>query len=289
MIQFAGAPLVLALTMVPKTVAVTVAVPSPRDLFDDPCTTFRLPPRPVNATYLDQSTIERPWLEPPFGFGYGKWALAWTSIEEYWSWSNMQVWLTSPPIERTCVQESEFWLMKVWAQQNEWYPLSSTVNGAQVSDMHATVIADINSFQLGDNDTVITTPGTDTPLPGLRYAWNYTVPADIMTETDNTAWVGWGYDFYEQGAPYFVSYDASTVGSKNMSFGVSIYSSRERGPSDKAVAAVAECYDRLGSEHFAALFRSMRRTPIDGRRSHTLSWRGPSAAQKQLQTQSIPA
>lgn len=162
-------------------------------------------------------------------------------------------------------------------EQNEWYPLRSTVLGEQVSDIHVAVIADINSFQLGDNDTVITTPGTDTPLPGERYAWNYTVPVEIMAETDNTAWVGWGYDFYEQGAPYFVSYDAATVGVKNMSFGVSVYSSRERGPSDKTIAEIAECYDQLGSEHFTTLFRTMRRTPTDGRRSNNLSWRGPSA------------
>ncbi|KAH8589821.1 hypothetical protein B0O99DRAFT_599618 [Bisporella sp. PMI_857] len=247
MIKLAAAH--LALAMATRAVALTVSVPSPRDLFDDPCATFRLPPRPVNATFLDQTTIERPWIEPPFGFGYGKWALAWTSIEEYWGWSNMQ---------------------------NEWYPLTSTVNGDQVSEIHATVIADVNSFQLGDNNTVITTPGTDTPLPGQKYAWNYTIPAEIMAETDNTAWVGWGFDFYEQGAPYFVSYDASTVGVKNVSYGVSIYSRRERGPSDKTVAEVAECYNMLGSKVFADLFRTMRRTPTDGRRSDNLSWRGPS-------------
>lgn len=72
--------------------ALTVSVPSPRDLFDDSCAPFRLPPRSVNATYLDQTTVGQAWIEPPFGFGYGKWALAWTSIEEYWGWSNMQVW-----------------------------------------------------------------------------------------------------------------------------------------------------------------------------------------------------
>ncbi|CAG8960471.1 hypothetical protein HYFRA_00008190 [Hymenoscyphus fraxineus] len=232
------------------TGALTVSVPSPRDLFDDSCAPFRLPPQAVNGTYLDQSTVGQAWIEPPFGFGYGKWALAWSSIEEYWGWSNMQ---------------------------NEWYPLSSTVTGGRVSDLHAMVIADVNSFQLGDNDTVITTPGTDTPLPGQKYAWNYTIPAEIMAETDNTAWVGWGFDFYEQGAPYFVSYDASTVGIKNVSHGVSIYSARERGPSDRTVAEIAECYDKLGSVVFADLFRSMQRTPTDGRRSNELSWRGPSA------------
>jgi hypothetical protein len=151
-----------------------------------------------------------------------------------------------------------------------------------MSDIHATVIADINSFQIDDNDIVITTPGTDTPLPGQRYAWNYTVPAEIMAETDHTGWVGWGYDFYEQGAPYFVSYDASTVGVKNVSFGVSIYSSRERGPSDRTVEEIASCYDKLGSEHFSALFRSMQRTPTDGRRSENLSWRGPAALKEKL-------
>lgn len=151
------------------------------------------------------------------------------------------------------------------------------MNGGLVSDLHATVIADVNSFQLGDNDTVITTPGADTPLPGQKYAWNYTIPAEIMAETDNTAWVGWGFDFYEQGAPYFVSYDASTVGVKNVSYGVSIYSARERGPSDRTVREIADCYDKLGSVDFAALFKSMRRTPTDGRRSNNLSWLGPSA------------
>jgi hypothetical protein len=148
--------------------------------------------------------------------------------------------------------------------------------------LEALVIADVNSFQLGDHDTVITTPGTDTPLPGLSYAWNYTVPAEIMAETDNTAWVGWGYDFYEQGAPYFVSYDASTTGVKNVSFGVSIYSSRERGPSDKTVAEIAACYDTLGSDIFSQLFRSMKRTPTDGRRSNNLSWQGPSGLEALL-------
>ncbi|EHK22017.1 uncharacterized protein TRIVIDRAFT_70971 [Trichoderma virens Gv29-8] len=235
-------------------VGTVVSVPSPRDLLDDPCATFRLPPRAVNATFLDQVTVEQPWVEPPFGFGYGKWALAWTSIELYWDWLNMQ---------------------------NEWYPLHSEVKGNLVSDIEPTVIADVNSFQMGDNDTVIITPGTDTPLPGEVYAWNYTIPADIMAETDNTAWVGWGFDFYEQGAPYFVDYDASTTGVLNVSYGISIYSRRERGPSDQTVAEIAKCYDKLGSKDFADLFRSMRRTPTDGRRTHTLSWHGPSAAKEE--------
>jgi len=169
-------------------------------------------------------------------------------------------------------------------QQNEWYPLTSTVSGEEVSDIHAMVIADINSFQLGDNNTVITTPGTDTPLPDQKYAWNYTIPAEIMAETDNTAWVGWGFDFYEQGAPYFVSYDASTVGVKNVSYGVSIYSRRERGPSEKTVTEVIECYDKLGSKYFTDLVRTMQRTPTDGRRSDNLSWRAASA-QKENQEQ----
>ncbi|KAI1866453.1 hypothetical protein JX265_007754 [Neoarthrinium moseri] len=166
-------------------------------------------------------------------------------------------------------------------KQNKWYPLASTINGARVSDIHATVIADINSFQLGSNDTVITTPGTDTPLEGQSYAWNYTIPAEIMAETDNTAWVEWGYDFYEQDVPYFVSYDASRTGGKNVSYGVSIYSQRERGPSDNTVAEIAKCYDKLGSEVFATLFRTMRRTPTDGRRSDNLSWRGGAVANAQ--------
>jgi hypothetical protein len=139
------------------------------------------------------------------------------------------------------------------------------------------VIADVNSFQLGDNDTVITTPGTDTPLPDQTYAWNYTIPAEIMAETDNTAWVGWGFDFYEQGAPYFVSYDASTTGVKNVSYGVSIYSRRERGPSDSTVAEIIKCYEQLGSDHFTDLVKTWRRTPTDGRRSDNLSWRAASA------------
>lgn len=147
-----------------------------------------------------------------------------------------------------------------------------------MSDLRALVIADVNSFQLGDNDTVITTPGTDTPLPGQTYAWNYTIPPEIMAETDNTAWVGWGFDFYEQGAPYFVSYDASTTGVKNVSYGVSIYSRRERGPSDKTVAEIIECYDRLGSQHFTDLVKTWQRTPTDGRRSDNLSWRAEPAA-----------
>lgn len=94
MIEFAVAP--LALAMATRVVALTASVPSPLDLFNDPCAAFRLPPRSVNATYLDQTTIERSWIEPPFGFGYGKWALAWTSIEEYWGWSNMQVGFVLP-------------------------------------------------------------------------------------------------------------------------------------------------------------------------------------------------
>lgn len=72
--------------------ALTVTVPSSRDLFDDRCAAFRLPPRAVNATFLDQTTLEHPWIEPPFGFGYGKWAMAWTTIELYWEWSNIQVY-----------------------------------------------------------------------------------------------------------------------------------------------------------------------------------------------------
>lgn len=154
--------------------------------------------------------------------------------------------------------------------------MASEVDGDRVSDIRATVIADVNSFQLGDNDTVITTPGTDTPLPGQTYAWNYTIPAEIMAETDNTAWVGWGFDFYNQGAPYFVSYDASTTGVKNVSYGVSIYSRRERGPSDETVSEIIECYDRLGSSFFTDLVKTWRRTPTDGRRSNNLSWRAAS-------------
>ena len=159
--------------------------------------------------------------------------------------------------------------------QNEWYPLHSTASGERLDGTRALVIADINSFQLGDNDTVITTPATDVPLAGHFYAWNYTIPADIMFETDHTAWVGWGYDWYEQGAPYFLSYDASTTGVKNVSYGLSIYSARERGPSDRTVEEIWNCYDRLGSQAFADLARSMRRTPTDGRRSENLSWRAP--------------
>jgi hypothetical protein len=162
------------------------------------------------------------------------------------------------------------------------------LEGGLVSDLHAAVIADVNSFQLGDNDTVITTPGTDTPLPGQKHAWNYTIPAEIMFETDHTTWVGWGFDFYEQGAPYFVSYDASTHGVKNVSHGVSIYSARERGPSDRTVEEIADCYDKLGSKVFAALFRSMKRTPTDGRRSNNLSWRGPSAHVNNLMKGTAP-
>lgn len=79
------------LPAVARVLAVSLSIPSPRDLFDDPCITFRLPPRSVNATYLNEASVEWPWTQPPFGFGYGKWALAWTSIEEYWDWSNMQV------------------------------------------------------------------------------------------------------------------------------------------------------------------------------------------------------
>jgi hypothetical protein len=71
--------------------ASTVSVPSPKDLFDDSCAPFRLPPHCVNGTYLNETTVGQAWIEPPFGFGYGKWALAWSSIEEYWGWSNMQV------------------------------------------------------------------------------------------------------------------------------------------------------------------------------------------------------
>lgn len=159
--------------------------------------------------------------------------------------------------------------------QNEWYPLETTGGDSKVSDLQATVIADINSFQLGDNDSVITTPATDTLLPGERYAWNYTIPADILWATDNTAWVGWGYDLYEHGAPYFVSYDAFTQGVKNMSYGISLYSARERGPSDKTVAEIIECYEKLGSEDWTALVKTMERTPTDGRRSENLSWRAP--------------
>jgi hypothetical protein len=102
-----------------------------------------------------------------------------------------------------------------------------------------------------------------------------------MFDTDNTAWVGWGYDFYEQGAPYFVSYDASTVGVKNVSYGLSIYSRRERGPSDGCVAEILACYERTGSKSFLDLARSMRRTPTDGRRSDRLSWRAPYWRMKQ--------
>ncbi|KAL4938892.1 hypothetical protein BDV06DRAFT_199994 [Aspergillus oleicola] len=242
-------PLAIGLAASVTLVAgLSVSVPSPRDLFDDPCATFRLPPRIVNATYLDETTVERAWIEPPFGFGYGKWALAWTSIPDYWEWYNMQ---------------------------NEWYPLHSTINGtpSHLSSIKPAVIADINSFNLPPSNTTITTPGTDTPLDGIPYAWNYTVPASIMFETDYTCWAGWGYDFYAQGAPYFVSYDASTVGVKNMSFGVSIYSARETGPTDRTVEEVTRCYEELGSGIFVDLFRSMRRTPVDGKRSERLSWR----------------
>lgn len=158
------------------------------------------------------------------------------------------------------------------------------MSGRQVSDIHATVIADINSFQVGNNDTVVTTPGTDTPLPGQKHAWNYTIPADIMFETDNTAWVGWGFDFYEQGAPYFVSYDASTVGVLNVSYGVSIYSRRERGPSDQTKAEIIECYERLGSQDFTDLVKTMQRTLTDGRRSKNLSWRAPPAPSRKDRT-----
>ncbi|TLS20929.1 uncharacterized protein PpBr36_10739 [Pyricularia pennisetigena] len=241
-------PLHPVLPAVARVLAVSVSVPSPRDLFDDPCITFRLPPRAVNATYLDEASVERPWAQPPFGFGYGKWALAWTSIEEYWGWSNMQ---------------------------NEWYPVQSTVGGHQVSDIRAMVIADLNSFQLGSNDTVIETQGFDVPLAGETHAWNYTIPA--LEAHDDTAWTGWGYDFHAQGAPYFVSYDATTTGVKNVSHGVSVYSAREGGPTQESVDEAAACYDRLGSKTFAALFRSMRRTPTDGRRTRELSWHGGDA------------
>jgi hypothetical protein len=81
----------IAVAMASNAIALSVSVPSPRDLFDNPCVTFRLPPKAVNGTFLNQITVEQPWIEPPFGFGYGKWALAWTTIEEYWGWSNMQV------------------------------------------------------------------------------------------------------------------------------------------------------------------------------------------------------
>jgi len=91
MINTAAAHLAMAVTMAAGAVALTASVPSPRDSFDDPCAAFRLPPQPVNGTFLNQTAIERLWIEPPFGFGYGKWALAWTTIEEYWGWSNMQV------------------------------------------------------------------------------------------------------------------------------------------------------------------------------------------------------
>ncbi|TLD18125.1 hypothetical protein PspLS_10353 [Pyricularia sp. CBS 133598] len=243
-------PLHPVLPVVTRVLAITLSVPSPRDLFDDPCITFRLPPRSVNATYLDEASVEWPWTQPPFGFGYGKWALAWTSIEEYWGWSNMQ---------------------------NEWYPINSTVSGHQVSDIRATVIADVNSFQLRSNDTVIETLALDVPLVGETYAWNFTIPS--LKAHDNTAWTGWGYDFRAQGAPYFVSYDAATTGIKNISQGVSVYSAREGGPTKETVDEAAACYDRLGSKTFAALFRSMRRTPTDGRRTHELSWHGGDAVE----------
>lgn len=84
-------PAYLAVAIASSATALSVSVPSPRDLFDNPCATFRLPPKVVNDTFLNQVTVEQPWIEPPFGFGYGKWALAWTTIEEYWGWSNMQV------------------------------------------------------------------------------------------------------------------------------------------------------------------------------------------------------
>jgi len=153
--------------------------------------------------------------------------------------------------------------------------LQSSYDTEHISGIQATAIADINSFQVGDNDTIITTPGLDRLLSGEVFAWNYTIPADIMSETDNTAWVGWGYDLHEQGAPYFVSYDASTTGVINVSYGISIYSQRERGPSDRTVAEIFECYEALGSTDFTALAQSMRRTPTDGRRSESLSWRAP--------------
>lgn len=161
-------------------------------------------------------------------------------------------------------------------EQNEWYPINSTVSGHQVSDIRPTVIADINSFQLGRNDTVIRTLALDVPLAGETYAWNFTIPA--LEAHDNTAWTGWGYDFHAQGAPYFVSYDATTTGIKNVSYGVSIYSAREGGPTKETVDEAAACYDRLGSKTFAALFRSMRRTPTDGRRTHELSWHDADTA-----------
>ncbi|KAL4928018.1 uncharacterized protein BDV17DRAFT_292038 [Aspergillus undulatus] len=250
MLSLAPAPLTVAIALVTSVpaAALSVSVPNARDLFNDPCAAFRLPPRIVNATYLDHASVEHAWIEPPFGFGYGKWALAWTSIADYWEWYNMQ---------------------------NEWYPLHTTLTDTSnpVSSLQPTLIADINSFNLPPTNETITTPGTDTPLDGIPYAWNYTVPASIMAETDYTAWVGWGYDFYAQGAPYFVSYDASTMGVKNMSFGVSIYSARETGPTERTVGEIADCYDGLGSSIFAELFRSMRRTPVDGRRSKRLSWR----------------
>ncbi|KAL4965800.1 uncharacterized protein BDV14DRAFT_199574 [Aspergillus stella-maris] len=245
-------PLAIGLAaLLSPAAGLSVSVPSPRDLLNDPCATFRLPPRIVNSTYLDETTVEHAWIEPPFGFGYGKWALSWTSIPDYWEWYNMQ---------------------------NEWYPLQSTQQNSTspLSTLHPTKIADINSFNLPPSNTTVTTPGTDTPLHGIPYAWNYTVPASIMFETDYTCWAGWGYDFYAQGAPYFVSYDASTVGVKDMSFGVSIYSARETGPTDRTVAEIAGCFDGLGSGTFADLFRSMKRTPVDGKRSGRLSWRAGS-------------
>ena len=92
MIKFLAASLQLSAVL--SAGAVTVKIPSSVDLLNDRCAAFRLPPRAVNGTFLDKTTVEQPpWLEPPFGFGYGKWALAWTTIEEYWGWFNMQVYI----------------------------------------------------------------------------------------------------------------------------------------------------------------------------------------------------
>lgn len=82
---------IAALALAKSISAFSISVPSPLDLLNDHCAAFRLPPKAVNSTFLDQVTVEQPWIQPPFGFGYGKWALAWTTIEEYWGWSNMQV------------------------------------------------------------------------------------------------------------------------------------------------------------------------------------------------------
>jgi hypothetical protein len=185
----------------------------------------RIPPT-FNTT--NHGHYGRKWPIPPVGFYFKPWAMILASNPQYASMRNVQYDPT---------------------------PITPSDPTGLVNDLF--------SFQLPDNDTIITTYGVDTPHPYLPAVLDFAATGILVGATCQYSILVWGCDANRE--PYYASY-STAVELTSTPPGIDLMSTSDQGPDQETIDAVMDGLKKLGNEEITKYVEALERMVQDGGR-----------------------